>query len=130
MKERLSTFLSRNPFPFPHTLGFFYREKMRAIHRIAPDDQFQTILEVGGGRSGLTAMLYPSSEVYNLDSNPEYADAPCNRQVRVTYVCGGADSLPFPDAHFDAVTMFDLLTLVADDRRAVAEALRVLRPKG
>src|SRR5688572_23393019 len=52
-----STFLAHNPFPSPLTLGFFYREKMRAIHRVAPDAPFEEILEVGGGRSGLTHLL-------------------------------------------------------------------------
>ncbi len=67
-KTHLSEFLTQNPFPHPLTLGFFYREKMRAIHRVAPDEPFDRILEVGGGRSGLTAMLYPRARVTNLDT--------------------------------------------------------------
>ena len=35
-KATLSAFLARNPFPNGWTDGLFYREKMRAIHRIAP----------------------------------------------------------------------------------------------
>jgi 16S rRNA A1518/A1519 N6-dimethyltransferase RsmA/KsgA/DIM1 with predicted DNA glycosylase/AP lyase activity len=57
-KTPLDYFLSRNPFPHPLTQGFFYREKMRAIHYIAPDRPFEDILEVGGGEGGLTALLY------------------------------------------------------------------------
>ena len=53
----LTEFLTKNPFPHPHTLGFFYREKMRAIHRIAPDLALNNILEIGGGQGGLTALL-------------------------------------------------------------------------
>jgi len=41
-------------------------------------------------------------------------------------------ALPFPDATFDGVTSFDVLyhRWVADDRAAVAELARVLRPGG
>lgn len=129
-KASLENFLAQNPFPNPLTLGFFYREKMRAIHRIAPEKPFADILEVGGGRSGLTAMLYPKAQITNLDLNPEYAEAPCNLQERVSFVCGDATELPFDGESFDAVTMFDLLEHVSDDTKAVAEAVRVLRPDG
>lgn len=129
-KTPLSAFLAQNPFPDPMTLGFFYQEKMRAIHRIAPDRPFAKILEVGGGQSGLTAMLYPEAQITNLDLNPDYAEAPCNQHERVRFVCGDATDLPFAEHSFDAITMFDLLEHVPDDEAAVAEALRVLRPGG
>ena len=66
-KSSLSEFLSRNPFDSPRTFGFFYREKMRAIHRVAPDSPLTEILELGGGRSGLTRLLYPNARITNLD---------------------------------------------------------------
>ena len=108
-KAPLNHFLSKNPFPRPLTQGFFYREKMRAIYRIAPEQNFQDILEIGGGQSGLTALLYPQTQVTNLDLNPEYANVPCNQQEGVSFVCGDATALPFNDNSFDAVTMFDVL---------------------
>jgi hypothetical protein len=51
-KSPLAQFLQRNPFPRPLTLGFFYREKMRAIHRIAPETVAGPILEVGAVGAG------------------------------------------------------------------------------
>ncbi|MEM5838748.1 class I SAM-dependent methyltransferase, partial [Pediococcus acidilactici] len=39
-------------------------------------------------------------------------------------------NLPFADASFDAVTMFDVLEHIPNDRQAIAEALRVLNPNG
>jgi SAM-dependent methyltransferase len=129
-KRPLGDFLTRNPFERPLTLGFFYREKMRAIHRVAPDGPFDQILEVGGGRSGLTRLLYPEAAVTNLDMNASYADAPCNRQEGVRFVCGDATRLDFKDDTFDLVTMFDVLEHVPDHERAVAEARRVLKPGG
>ena len=129
-KAPLGEFLACNPFPEPLTQGFFYREKMRAIHCITPDQPFKDILEVGGGQSGLTTLLYPQAHITNLDLNPQYAQAPCNQQERVRFVCGNATALPFANESFDAITMFDLLEHVQDDKKAVSEALRVLRPGG
>jgi SAM-dependent methyltransferase len=129
-KRPLADFLSDNPFPGPYTQGLFYREKMRAIHRVAPDAPVVEILEVGGGRSGLTSLLYPNVRVINIDLNAEYASAPCNQRPAVRFVCGDATDLPFEDESFDAVTMFDLLEHVPDDRQAMREAFRVLRPGG
>ena len=131
MKKRgRADFLSRNPFEAPYTLGFFYREKMRAIHRVAPESDVADALEVGGGRSGLTHLLYPEARVTNLDLDPEFSTAPCNQEAGVTFVAGDATDLEFADASFDLVTMFDLLEHVPDDRRAVREAFRVLKPGG
>lgn len=129
-KTSRANFLAQNPFPQPLTFGFFYREKMRAIHHIAPDLAFRDILEVGGGRSGLTAMLYPDAQVTNLDMNAAYAEAPCHQKGHTRFVCGDARALPFAEQSFDAVTMFDLLEHVPEHKQAIAEALRVLRPGG
>ncbi|MBE9178454.1 class I SAM-dependent methyltransferase [Oculatella sp. LEGE 06141] len=129
-KASLGNFLGHNPFADPLTQGFFYREKMRAIHRIAPDRPFQAILEVGGGQSGLTAFLYPQAHITNLDFNPDYAESHRNQQARVRFVCGDATNLPFDDDSFDAVTMFDVLEHIPDDQKAISEMIRVLRPGG
>ena len=129
-KSSLRKFLAQNPFTHPLTQGFFYREKMRAIHRIAPNRPFAEILEVGGGQSGLTALLYPQAKVTNLDLNPEYSQALCNQQERVRFLQGDATALPFDDRSFDAVTMFDVLEHIPQHEKAVSEALRVLRPGG
>ena len=130
MKTPRRAFLAQNPFPNPLTLGFFYREKMRAIHRVAPAEGVRRVLEVGGGQSGLAAMLYPEATVTTLDLDPSFADAPCNRAERVTFVQGDATALPFDDGAFDVVTQFDLLEHVPDDAAAAREAVRVLRPGG
>lgn len=129
-KAKIGDLLASNPFGRPLTQGFFYREKMRAIHYTAPDQPFQDILEVGGGPSGLTAALYPQAKITNLDLDPEYANFSRNQQERVRFVCGDATDLPFEDRSFDAVTFFDVLEHIPDHKKAVAEAQRVLRPGG
>jgi glycosyltransferase involved in cell wall biosynthesis len=129
-KRAFSDFLRNNPFPGPYTQGLFYREKMRAIHRVAPDAPVEDVLEVGGGRSGLTSLLYPNAQIINIDLNQEYASAACNQWPGVRFMSGDATDLPFEDERFDAVTMFDLLEHVPNDRQAIKEAFRVLRPGG
>jgi len=129
-KRALADFLSRNPFESPLTFGFFYREKMRAIHRIAPDLEFKEILEVGGGQSGLTRLLYRQARITNLDMDASFTNAPCNLQEGVRFVCGDVTRLEFSSESFDAVTMFDVMEHVPDDHKAMAEVLRVLKPGG
>ena len=129
-KARLRPFLARNPFPRGWTFGFFYREKMRAIHRVTPGEPVADILEVGGGRGGLTPLLFPGSSVVNLDFDPAFASAPSNRQPGVRFLGGDATALPFPDESFDTVTMFDVIEHVPADAVALREAWRVLRPGG
>ena len=129
-KAPLGAFLRQNPYPAPYTQGLFYREKMRAIHRVAPDRAVADALEVGGGVSGLTGLLYPHANITNADIDPECADSPVNRRARTTFVHADATGLPFADDTFDAVTMFDVLEHVEDDMLAMTEALRVLRPSG
>ena len=118
-KAPLSAFLAQNPFPNGFTDGLFYREKMRAIHAIAPQTigsaaRRARILDIGGGRSGLAAKLYPDAEVVTVDIDPALADqAPKGDHAH--FICGDACRLPFADGAFDLVTLFDVLEHVADD---------------
>lgn len=129
-KHSLRTFLSKNPFSSPLTLGFFYREKMRAIYNIAPDSAYLEILEVGGGQGGLTPLLYPQAHVTNIDIDPNFSQASSNQNENVTFICGDATQLPVESDSFDAVTMFDVLEHIPDHQKAISEALRVLRTGG
>lgn len=133
-KTPLGRFLAQNPFPNGLTDGLFYREKMRAIHRIAPkslreDGGRPCVLDIGGGRSGLASLLYPDAEVVTIDIDPALAGqgppGACS-----AFLCGDACRLPFGAATFDAVTMFDVLEHIDGDRAAATEALRVVRPGG
>lgn len=128
-KASLGRFLARNPFPNGLTDGLFYREKMRAIHRISPGRIEGPILEIGGGRSGLASILYPNADITTLDLDPELGKHQ-PEWTRSTFVCGDACALPFADDSFEVATLFDVLEHIDDDRRAAQEALRVVRPGG
>lgn len=49
---------------------------------------------------------------------------------RLRFVCGNAEKLPFPDAHFDIVTIAFGIRNVTDIPAALREAHRVLKPGG
>lgn len=133
-KAPLARFLAQNPFPNGLTDGLFYREKMRAIHRIAPDRlrhdaAAPRVLDLGGGRSGLASLLYPDAEVVTLDRDPSLSgQGPSG--ARSVFVCGDARRLPFADGTFDAVGLFDVLEHVQEDAVAASEAARVTRRGG
>jgi SAM-dependent methyltransferase len=87
------------------------------------------ILDVGCGL-GLYVWQFRtlSPDVWGVDIDPEKvaqasADLPHISQAP-------AEALPFPDATFDVVLSHEVLEHVEDDRQAVAEAWRVLRPAG
>ncbi len=50
------------------------------------------------------------------------------RQVEL--IVGDAQTLPFPDQHFDTVVCTISLCCIPDERQAIAEVWRVLRPGG
>lgn len=122
-------FLAGNPYPRPLTEGFFFREKMRAIHRVTPPAPVRRVLEVGGGTSALTGRLYPGAVVVAVDLDPGVAN-PVLAATGTAFVAADAVALPFREGAFDAATLFDVLEHVPDDDAAAAEARRVVRPGG
>lgn len=129
-RNTLAGFLAANPFPGKLTDGLYFRDKMRAIHHVSPDTAGAHILEVGGGQSGLTKLLYADGFITNLDIDPQLANTPCHQKDGQEFVAGDATEMPFEDASFDMVTMFDLLEHVPDDAAVARETLRVLKPGG
>ncbi|MGW5363630.1 class I SAM-dependent methyltransferase [Actinopolymorpha pittospori] len=93
------------------------------------------VLEVGAG-SGLNFPHYPYSVTGVLAIEPEpslaqygAAAAGC-APVPVELVAGTAESIPSADASFDAAVTSLVLCSVSDQRAALAELHRVLRPGG
>lgn len=130
-KRAMGAFLALNPFENGKTDGLFYREKMRAIHWIAPArlQPNARILEIGGGRSGMARTLYPGAHVTTLDADPSVAPKGQGDE-NAQFIVGDALALPFGDHEFDVTTMFDVLEHIEDDRLAAQEAMRVTKPGG
>lgn len=81
------------------------------------------VLDVGSASQWPRGLLGAGAEYVALDHpGTGYAGRPA--------VYGDAHALPFPDATFDAVLVFDVLEHLQDPERALAGMRRVLRPGG
>ena len=89
------------------------------------------ILDAGCGSGGMTRYLQRFGRVTGIDLSPEALRLARTRDLpRLARSSVGA--LPFLDGSFDVVTSFDVLyhLNVDDDRAALADIHRVLRPGG
>lgn len=92
------------------------------------------VLEIAIG-TGLNLPFYPADvEITGIEISPamlEIARRRANNLDRkVELAIGDAQALPFPDRHFDTVICTIALCSIPDERQAVAEVWRVLRPSG
>ncbi len=108
---------------------------MRAItFALLGDEAAETerarILDAGCGTGNNLAHLARLGRPVGVDLSEDALAL--SRTRGVTVVRGSLMALPFPDAAFDGVTSFDVLyhRWVVDDRAAVRELARVLRPGG
>jgi SAM-dependent methyltransferase len=70
----------------------------------------------------------PLQQILSRQENIEYVTADLSRDD--VMVKADLNNLPFPDNSFDAVICNHVLEYLADDRKAMAEIHRVLRPGG
>lgn len=122
--------------------------KHDTIARLNPQPG-ETLLDVAGGTGDLAhAFLTRSDRAAKrqgrdrqstacvCDINSAMLQAGRPRQAlqnfgdRVSWVCGDATALPFPDRSFDALTIAFGIRNVADRDRALREFYRVLKPGG
>lgn len=100
----------------------------------------QTILDLAGGTGDLTAKF---SRIVGKEGHVVLADINASMlQVgrdklrdlgvvgNVSYVQANAEELPFPDDHFDVITIAFGLRNVTDKDKALGSMLRVLKPGG
>jgi SAM-dependent methyltransferase len=94
------------------------------------------VLDIGSGLGGPARFAAQTlgCQVTGIDLTPEYvevANALARRvglDKRVSYVCGSAVDLPFPDASFDAAYMLHVGMNIEDKAKLMGEARRVLKP--
>lgn len=87
------------------------------------------ILDAGSGTGGLLANLRSEGWKVGIEISPDAVRLARTRGNRL--VRGSVSALPFADASFDAVVSIDVLCHSGvEERQAVGEAARVLRPGG
>jgi SAM-dependent methyltransferase len=88
------------------------------------------VLDAGAGQGSLSARLAGLGfEVTSTDASPA-AVAVLRDRVPGRAVEADVTSLPFADQSFDSAVLGEVLEHVEDDRAALAEIARVLRPDG
>jgi arsenite methyltransferase len=65
-----------------------------------------------------------------MDSSERFLDEARRSGSAVGWILGAADSIPYPDGHFDAVFCECFLSAVEEPARVLTEVRRVLRPGG
>ena len=92
------------------------------------------VLDVGSGDGTMAQLIAPRARsVTCVDRSEKMVEATRARLARaknVTALQGDAHELPLPDASFDHVMLFNVLTQVASPDRVLGEVARVLRPGG
>jgi SAM-dependent methyltransferase len=91
-------------------------------------------LEIGVGRGRTLPYYSRHVRLSGIELSPVSLAEAVRRAreigMNAALVEGDAAALPYPDEHFDTVAFCFSLCTIPDDRRAVAEAVRVLRPGG
>ena len=97
------------------------------------DAPYEALLDVGCGTGFLIDLLAQQrlARYVGLDLSPEMLRMARQKQIPGTdFINGSADSLPFPDGSFDIVTCSQSFHHYPYPEKAMAEALRVLKPGG
>jgi len=76
----------------------------------------------------LTEIINAGFEAVGIDSN-DLALKYCSRRG-VAAVKGEIGEIPFPDSDVDAALLLDVLEHLSDEKAAIAEAVRILKPGG
>ena len=103
-----------------------------ALRRLLPP-KGDFLLELGAGAGRNTPRYQGFARVALLDyslSQLQQAQKALGTSARYVYVAADVYALPFLPARFDATTLIRTLHHLAEPRRALAEARRVLRPEG
>jgi SAM-dependent methyltransferase len=117
-------------------------ERRRAIVTLLQSHGFlplqdKRVLDIGCGRgavlASLTHLAARPCNLYGIDLLPDRIEAARQAYPGICFICGNAESLDFPDAHFDLVFLFTVFSSILDDRMAgnvANEVRRVLKPGG
>ncbi len=113
--------------------GFWHvgrREILRdVLGRYIPQHESRAILDVGCGTGGNMLLLKDFGNVTGVDFSDEALRFARNYGF-TSLLRASATELPLADASFDVVSALDVLEHISEDRQAIAEVFRVLKPGG
>jgi ubiquinone/menaquinone biosynthesis C-methylase UbiE len=132
--ERLKHHWEREASTYDRRMGFFERVLLGDGREWVCSRTSGEVLEVAVG-TGRNFSFYPQGvRLSGIDLSPAMLQIARKRAKEVGADAdlreGDAQQLPFPDASFDTVVCTLSLCNIPDDRRAIAEMKRVLRPGG
>ncbi|WP_457446758.1 class I SAM-dependent methyltransferase [Roseateles sp. P5_E4] len=117
-----------------HVLG----RALSDLQRMAPDaPRGGVMLDIGTGQGHSLpemAARFAPAQIHALDPEPDF-EARCAAMVKacpvpVTLHAAHAERIPLPDASVDIVLCHQTLHHIVDQKAALAEAFRVLKPGG
>lgn len=112
-----------------------YALRARFIFEEIEKEKPKRVLEVGSGRGFYIHSLcfFPFiEEIHGIDLNEKYIGVAREhiKDKRVHLQVGDVYHLPFPDNFFDTVIASEILEHLKDDKKALKEIKRVLKPQG
>ena len=133
-RERVRTHYDNLAPKYDKCIGFFEKVLFGDGRRWACSQATGDVLEVAIG-TGRNLIFYPEGAfVTGIDLSPAMLEIARQRASelgrKVDLQVGDAEALSFPDESFDSVVCTLSLCCVPDERKAVAEMKRVLRPGG
>ena len=87
------------------------------------------LLDAGCGTGITLQHLAKYGQAYGVDNEPVALDF-CRMRKERLLTCAALENLPYPDGSYDVVTCLDVIEHIDDDKRAVSELCRVIRPGG
>jgi ubiquinone/menaquinone biosynthesis C-methylase UbiE len=132
--ERLRCYWDKHSGSYDRQMAFMERKLFGDSRQWVCRRAVGDVLEVGVG-TGLNLDCYPDDvSITGIDLSPAMLEHARRRAAasgrKVALQVGDAHRLEFPDASFDTVVCTFSLCAIPDERRAVAEMWRVLRPGG
>lgn len=116
---------------------FVLGRRFRLFQKYCAPVSDPVVLDFGSGTGGMSHYFAPvSGRFVAMDVNEAYLETlrrshqGTATESRVTTVCADAGRLPFEDGEFDLVVSFEVIEHVPDEKAALREIFRVLKPGG
>lgn len=114
--------------PFHYSIATRIRNSY-FIKYLTPNSN-DNILEVGCGVGYFCQLLYKyGPKIYGVDVSSESIEY-CKRNIDGDFTIGDAESLDYEDHYFEKILCTEVLEHVEDDKKALKEMYRVLKPNG